>query len=154
MFGYEFWCCRERNHIQHIVRAYVDRSWKYINRSQTHECGNWDWGRAITRKRIHKLDFHCSVMTLCLCISTLSTCCNSRKFIHRFSWKIYEKNTGENVVIALPLATAGGPLPKQGFHGGMRVSAEGEKGGREGGGRGDMSRICSKIHYLAFLHGN
>jgi hypothetical protein len=21
---------------------YVDRSWKHINRSQTHECGNWD----------------------------------------------------------------------------------------------------------------
>jgi hypothetical protein len=20
---------------------YVDRSWEYINRSQTHECGNW-----------------------------------------------------------------------------------------------------------------
>ncbi len=28
---------------------YVDRSWEYTNRpqSQTHECGNWDWGRAI-----------------------------------------------------------------------------------------------------------
>jgi hypothetical protein len=25
----------------------VDRSWEYINRSQTHECGNFDWGRAI-----------------------------------------------------------------------------------------------------------
>ncbi len=22
-------------------RKYVDRSWDYINRSQTHECGNW-----------------------------------------------------------------------------------------------------------------
>ncbi len=21
-----------------------DRSWEYINRSHTHECGNWDWG--------------------------------------------------------------------------------------------------------------
>jgi hypothetical protein len=21
---------------------YVDQSWEYINRSQTHECGNWD----------------------------------------------------------------------------------------------------------------
>jgi hypothetical protein len=27
----------------------VDRSWEYINRSQTHELGNWDWGRAIPR---------------------------------------------------------------------------------------------------------
>ncbi len=25
----------------------ADRWWEYINRSQTHECGNWDWGRAI-----------------------------------------------------------------------------------------------------------
>ncbi len=27
---------------------YADRSWGYINRSQTHECGNWDCGRAIS----------------------------------------------------------------------------------------------------------
>ncbi len=33
-----------------------------INRSQTHECGNWDWGRAIPRKGIHKWDFPCSVV--------------------------------------------------------------------------------------------
>ncbi len=46
-----FWC-RE---IQ-----YVDRSWEYINRSQTHECGNWGWGRAIPRNGIHKWDFPCS----------------------------------------------------------------------------------------------
>ncbi len=39
---------------------YVDRSWDYINHSQTHECGNWDWGRAIPRKGIHKGDFLCS----------------------------------------------------------------------------------------------
>ncbi len=32
-----------------------------INRSQTHECGNWDWGRAIPRKGIHNWDFPCSV---------------------------------------------------------------------------------------------
>jgi len=35
-------------------RKYVDRSWEYINRSQTHECGNWGWGRAIPRKGIYK----------------------------------------------------------------------------------------------------
>ncbi len=45
-------CCRE------ICR--VDRSWEYINRSQTHECGNGDWGRAISRKGIHKQDLRCS----------------------------------------------------------------------------------------------
>ncbi len=38
-------------------RKYVDRSWDYINCSQTHECWNWDWGRAIPRKGIHKWDF-------------------------------------------------------------------------------------------------
>jgi hypothetical protein len=26
---------------------YVDRSWEYIHHSQTHECGTWNWGRAI-----------------------------------------------------------------------------------------------------------
>ncbi len=41
---------------------YVDRSWEFINRSQTHECGNWDWGRANLRKEIHKWDFRCSVI--------------------------------------------------------------------------------------------
>ena len=32
-------------------RKYEDRSWEFINRSQTHECGNWDWGRATPRKK-------------------------------------------------------------------------------------------------------
>ncbi len=34
----------------------------YINRSQTHECGIWSWGRAIPRKGIHKRDFRCSAL--------------------------------------------------------------------------------------------
>ncbi len=42
---------------------YEDRSWDYINWSQTHECGNWGWGRSIPRKGIHKWDFRCSVPT-------------------------------------------------------------------------------------------
>ncbi len=33
---------------------YLDWSWEYMNRSQTHECGYWDWDRAIPRKGIHK----------------------------------------------------------------------------------------------------
>ncbi len=44
-------------------RKYVDCGpipWEYINRSQTHECGNWDWGRANPRKGIYKWDFRCS----------------------------------------------------------------------------------------------
>ncbi len=42
-------------------RKYVDPSWDYINRSETHECWNWGWGRAISRKGIHKWDFRCIV---------------------------------------------------------------------------------------------
>ncbi len=38
------WSCR------FCWRKYVDRSWEYVNRSQTHECRNWGWGRAIPRK--------------------------------------------------------------------------------------------------------
>ncbi len=40
---------------------FVSRSWEYISPSQTHECGNWEWGRAIPRKGRHKWDFPCSV---------------------------------------------------------------------------------------------
>ncbi len=42
-------------------RKYVDRSWEYINHSQTSECGNWDWGRVIPGKGTQKWDFCCSV---------------------------------------------------------------------------------------------
>ncbi len=44
-------------------RKYVDRSWEFINRSQTHECGNWGWGRAIPRKGIYKRNCRCSAAT-------------------------------------------------------------------------------------------
>ncbi len=33
----------------------------YINHSQAHECGNWDWGRAIPFLEIDKWYFRCSV---------------------------------------------------------------------------------------------
>jgi hypothetical protein len=36
---------------------YVDGSCEYVNRSQTHECGSWDWGRAIPFLGIHLLGF-------------------------------------------------------------------------------------------------
>ncbi len=42
-------------------RKYVDRSWEYINCSQIHKCGYWDWGRAIPRKGIYKRNCRCSV---------------------------------------------------------------------------------------------
>ncbi len=41
---------------------YGDRSWEYINHPQRHKCGNWDWGRAIPIKGIHKWDFPCSAV--------------------------------------------------------------------------------------------
>ncbi len=34
---------------------------EYINRPQTHERGNWDWGRTFPRKGLHNWDFPCSV---------------------------------------------------------------------------------------------
>ncbi len=40
-------------------RKYVDRSWEYINRSQTHECGNWSGGHAIPRKGIYNRNCRC-----------------------------------------------------------------------------------------------
>ncbi len=40
---------------------YMDRSWKYKNRSQTHECGNWDGGHTIPFLGTHKWDYRCSV---------------------------------------------------------------------------------------------
>ncbi len=36
-------------------------SWEYINCSQTHDCGNWDWGCTIPFLGIHKWNFPCSV---------------------------------------------------------------------------------------------
>ncbi len=45
----------------------MDRSWDYINRSQTHECGNWGLGHAIPRKGIHKWDFRCSAAAGVFC---------------------------------------------------------------------------------------
>ena len=44
------------------VGKYVDRSWEYINRLQTHECGNWYWGRTILLQGIYKWDFRCSAV--------------------------------------------------------------------------------------------
>ncbi len=41
-------------------RKYVDRSWECKNQSQTHKCGNRDWGRAIIFLGIYKWDFRCS----------------------------------------------------------------------------------------------
>jgi hypothetical protein len=52
------WSCR------FCRRKYVDRSWECINRSQTHECRNWGWGRAIPRKGIYKRNSLCSALVI------------------------------------------------------------------------------------------
>ncbi len=44
-----------------LLQEYMDRSCEYINRSQTHEFGYWDWGSAIPYLAIHKWDCRCSV---------------------------------------------------------------------------------------------
>jgi hypothetical protein len=41
---------------------YVDWSWEYINRSHTRECGNWDWGHAVSFLGTHKWDFRWSAV--------------------------------------------------------------------------------------------
>jgi hypothetical protein len=40
-----------------LLQETMDRSWEYINRSQTHECGNCDWGSAIPFLGIHYWEF-------------------------------------------------------------------------------------------------
>ncbi len=56
----EYWGLSPNFHIHFCWRKYVDQSWEYIHRSQTHECGNWDWGLAIPRKGIYKRNCRCS----------------------------------------------------------------------------------------------
>jgi hypothetical protein len=58
-------CICERFLFSHDQSAYsaAGNMWTgntYINHSQTLECGNWDWDRAVSRKGIHKWDFLCS----------------------------------------------------------------------------------------------
>ncbi len=43
-----------------LQKNMLDRSWEYINRSQTHACENWDCGRAIPFLGIHKWVFRYS----------------------------------------------------------------------------------------------
>ncbi len=70
---------------------YVDRSWDYINHSQPHECGNWDWGRAIPRKGIHKWDFPVS---LTLHAIAVLNCMGRPSFPPRQRW---HESAGHNV---------------------------------------------------------
>ncbi len=40
---------------------YVNRYWEYINFSQIHVWGNWDWGCAVSFLGVYQSDFLCSV---------------------------------------------------------------------------------------------
>jgi hypothetical protein len=44
--------------------AVVDRLWEYRNRSQKHECWNWDCGRAVLFLGIFVLNFRCCVFAV------------------------------------------------------------------------------------------
>ncbi len=43
----------------------ADPSWEYIIRSQTHECGNWDWGADIPFLGIFVSNFRHFVVAVC-----------------------------------------------------------------------------------------
>ena len=59
-FGEQFIYSHDRSAYS-AAGKYLDRSWKDINCSQTHECGNWSLGWAVPLLGIHKWDFRCSV---------------------------------------------------------------------------------------------
>jgi hypothetical protein len=79
---------------------YVDWSLEYINFSQTHECGNLDWGRGKPRKEIHKCDFPCSVDYSAYCDTSLSPQLSAASVRHRdisssqgVSWRSTDKES-------------------------------------------------------------
>ena len=49
--------------LQQNIQA--DQSWEYINRSLTHECGNWDCGHAIPFLRIFVSNFRYWFFAMC-----------------------------------------------------------------------------------------
>jgi hypothetical protein len=53
--------------------------WEYLNRSQIHESGNWEQGRAVSFLGIHKSDIVCSVPAPIGCEHVDDTGAESRK---------------------------------------------------------------------------
>jgi hypothetical protein len=81
-------------YISRMVCFSAAGSWNiHINRSQTHKCANWDWGRAIPRKRIYKWDFPYSVLILAwssvsnIKIHILRSKCLHKRFHFFYSWE-------------------------------------------------------------------
>ncbi len=65
-FLHSFFCERfiyssDRSAYSAAGKLLQGRTWEYIYHSQTHECGNWEWGRAIPCLGIHKFKFLRSV---------------------------------------------------------------------------------------------
>ncbi len=96
-------------------RKYVDWSREYIrvNRSQTHECGNWGLDHAIPRKGIYKRNCRCSVRRLAIAyrtysqdsISSFDTLKKSDLFLYFSScplgaWKFPEENADKVILHA------------------------------------------------------
>ncbi len=74
------------------VGKYVNRSWEYINRSQTHECGNWGRGCAIPFLGIHKWGFSCGAVYPLTDISfSFSTQAKSHVFQRSFLFSFFRK---------------------------------------------------------------
>ncbi len=72
-------------------RTMVERTSEYIDRSQTHECGNWDWGPAIPFLGIHKSIFLCSAWTF------LSILRNLQKQTRRWPRETLQSDSLKNV---------------------------------------------------------
>ncbi len=63
--------------VNFAAAKYMDRSWKYINRSQIHECRNRDSGCTIPFLGIHKWDFRESAAAR----NSLADCCCMHVFV-------------------------------------------------------------------------
>ncbi len=73
-------------HFCHNLIKWEDPSWEHINRSQIHECGNWERDRAVSFLGIFGLNFRYSVLQ-----------CISCEFL--FSILLYFKGTGINFLL-------------------------------------------------------
>ncbi len=62
--------------IGHLFPAaeWADRSWEYMNRTQKHECRNWDWGRAVSLLGIFVSNIRYSIFAVFPIVATMLNC--------------------------------------------------------------------------------